>query len=234
MNDTPKLPPGQYESDDFPRFGLTPYAYRFPSDVESKAIAIAGDIDHPITISDAFAGLPRIEQVADFHCVTTWSRRSLTWGGVRFRDFHEQIVKPQTAPQEGANFVVLKAQDGNRMCLPLEDLLADDVLLADTLDGHALSIEHGAPLRLIAPAHYAYKSIKHLSRIEYWIDEKNFKLSGIVRFMLHPRGRVSREERGIGLPGWVFRFIYRPLVRPTAARFRRAMAAHLEPPDSSS
>jgi len=231
VNNSSDLPPGQYASDDFPRFGLTPYAYRFPSDVQSKSIAIDGDVDHSITLSDALTDLPHIEQVSDFHCVTTWSRRSLRWGGVRFRDFHEQIVKPQAAPQAGANFVVLKAQDSFRMSLPLEDLLADDVLLADTLDGEALSIEYGAPLRLIAPAHYAYKSIKHLNRIEYWKDEENFKLSGIVRFMLHPRGRVSREERGIGLPGWIFRYLYRPLVRPTASRFRKAMVAYHEKPE---
>jgi DMSO/TMAO reductase YedYZ molybdopterin-dependent catalytic subunit len=50
--------------------------------------------------------------------------------------------------------------------LLLSDLLAAEVLLADILDGLPLSMEHGAPLRLVAPAHYGYKSVKHLSGIE--------------------------------------------------------------------
>jgi DMSO/TMAO reductase YedYZ molybdopterin-dependent catalytic subunit len=35
-----------------------------------------------------------------------------------------------------------------------------------------LTVAHGAPLRLVAPAHYGYKSAKHLSRIEFWRDGK--------------------------------------------------------------
>jgi hypothetical protein len=39
--------------------------------------------------------------------------------------------------------------------------------------------------------------------------------------MSHPRARVADEERGQWLPGWLLRYLYRPLVRPTIARFER-------------
>jgi DMSO/TMAO reductase YedYZ molybdopterin-dependent catalytic subunit len=120
--------------------------------------------------------------------------------------------------------VVLRGQDGYRAALPLEDLLADDVLLADALDGSPLAVEHGAPLRLVAPAHYGYKSVKHLSRIEFWRDDRRYRPAGF-RFMDHPRARVLQEERGRRVPGWLRRYLYRPLVRPTMARFAAAMEA---------
>jgi len=224
MSDKPNLPPGQYEVTEFPRFGIPKFAYRFPKHIETLEITISGEVDRSITVSDLLFQLPRIEQVSDLHCVTTWSQRALTWSGFRFFDFYERIVKPEARPKPGANFIVLEGQDGARASLPLEDILSNDVLLADRLNGKPLSVEHGAPIRLVAPSHYAYKSIKHLHRVGFWLNDKN---SGF-NFMQHPRARVAMEERVMGVPGWVFRFLYRPLVRPIASRFRTAMAVYYE------
>jgi DMSO/TMAO reductase YedYZ molybdopterin-dependent catalytic subunit len=154
------------------------------------------------------------------------------WSGARFADFYHQVVVPLAAPAADATFVVLHGQDGARMSLPLEDLLATDVLLADRLNGQPLSIAHGAPLRLVAPAHYAYKSVKHIDRIELWRSSASYRPVGF-RFMVHPRARVAHEERGQWVPGWVLRYLYRPLIRPTAARFEEAMRRHLEAPGST-
>jgi DMSO/TMAO reductase YedYZ molybdopterin-dependent catalytic subunit len=82
-------------------------------------------------------------------------------------------------------------------CSPLEaasstrpdDLLEENVLLADRLDGGQLSLEHGAPFRLVAPDLYAYKSVKHLFRIRL---RKEFRRGLADRQTLaHPRGRVA-------------------------------------------
>jgi DMSO/TMAO reductase YedYZ molybdopterin-dependent catalytic subunit len=222
MSEAAALPSGQRESDHFPRFGLPRFATRFPRDPGSVELRIDGNVKESIAVSAALRQLPRVSQSSDFHCVTTWSRRSLRWSGVRFADFFEHIVVPGAGPDNDATFVVLRCQDGYRCCLPLADLLADDVLLADTLDGEPLTIEHGAPLRLVAPMHYGYKSAKHVSRVEFWRDDRGYRPAGL-RFMEHPRARVALEERGRVVPGLVLRFLYRPLVRPTIARFRRAM-----------
>jgi len=77
-------------------------------------------------------------------------------------------------------------------------------------------------VRLIAPAHYGYKSVKHLSRIEFRNEEDGYRASGF-RFMDHPRARVALEERGRGVPGWLLRRLYRPLISDTVARFAKAM-----------
>ena len=217
------LPPGQYECAEFPRFGLIQFANRFPAETRQVRLQVAGDVEQFVVASDQLRRLPRIEQVSDFHCVTTWSRRALRWSGFRFAHFYERFVALRTAQGGAATFVILRCQDGYRTSLPLADLLADDVLLADRLDGEPLTVEHGAPLRLVAPAHYGYKNAKHLARIEFWRDQHHYRPAGF-RFMDHPRARVAMEERGRGAPGWLFRYLYRPLVRPTIAHFRRHTA----------
>jgi DMSO/TMAO reductase YedYZ molybdopterin-dependent catalytic subunit len=219
-------PPGQRARADFPSFGLTPFARPFPQQLSRSAVDVVGDVEHELHGVDAGAGLPRVEQVSDFHCVTTWSHRALRWGGVRFRDFYDAVILPRAAPRPGATLVGLRGQDGARTGMLLTDLLAPDVLLADTLDGRPLLIEHSAPLRLIAPAHYAYKSVKYLSRIEFRREDAGYRASGF-RFMDHPRARLALEERGRGLPGWLLRYLYRPLIPGTVTWFARAMAEHV-------
>jgi DMSO/TMAO reductase YedYZ molybdopterin-dependent catalytic subunit len=221
MNDS--LPPGQRARADFPRFGLTPFAFRFPKDATRCSLAVSGDVLESRELHEPLAGLTRVERTTDFHCVTTWTRRNLRWSGVRFADFYHSQVEPLVRRPAQPNLVVLRGQDGYRTTLPLADLLAEDVLLADRLEGEPLSIEHGAPLRLIAPSHYGYKSVKHLSRLEIWQGAPGVRPAAFA-FMDHPRARVAEEERGRWLPGWLLRYVYRPLIGFTASRFAKAMA----------
>jgi DMSO/TMAO reductase YedYZ molybdopterin-dependent catalytic subunit len=216
------MPPGQRERQDFPRFGIDKFATRFPKDAATACLQIAGEVANPLVLDNPLAGLPRVEQVSDFHCVTTWSKRGLHWGGVRFSVFYEQVLLPRARPDPKATVFILGAQDGARTTLLLEDLLAVDVMLADTLDGQPLTVEHGAPLRLVAPMQYGYKSMKHLSRLSLHVDDTTFRPSAF-RFMDHPRARVMLEERGRVFPGWFLRRLYRPLIAPTVRKFARAM-----------
>lgn len=225
MSQPTDLPPGQRAIERFPRFGLNQFANRFPREPRRIALAVHGDVEAEIAVSgEELAELPRIERTSDFHCVTTWTKTALRWGGFRFADFFERIVRPRANPEPESTFVILRGQDGARSSLPLEDLLAPGVLLADRLDGEPLSIEHGAPLRVVAPDHYGYKNVKHLSAIGFWRDDRNFRPSAF-RFMDHPRARVAEEERGRGVPGILLRYLYRPLVGPTIRRFARASAS---------
>lgn len=138
------LPPGQRESATFPRFGIPRFARRFPGQLSTPALEIRGEVEQELSLHDALAGLPRVEQVSDLHCVTTWSRRGLRWGGVRFVDFWQSVVVPRARPRAGARLLRLRGQDGAWTGLLLEDALGSDVLLADTLDGKPLDVAHGA------------------------------------------------------------------------------------------
>ena len=227
MNPNRSLPPGQYEIDELPRFGLLKFASRFPTETDAIAIDIGGEVEQPLRFAEELDQLARVEQVSDFHCVTTWTKRSLRWSGFRFAEFYESLVVPRANPARDTGFVVLRGQDGYRVGMLLEDLLSHDVLLADTLDGQPLSIANGAPVRLVAPAHYGYKNAKHLSRIEFWRDDGDYR-SAAFSFMDHPRARVDYEERGKGVPGWLLRWVYRWSVKPARRRFKRALAEYLE------
>lgn len=207
----PALPPGQRTRADFPRFGANAFA-AFQAPISTPfTLLVAGDIE-PISLGqDDLAGLERRHQVADFSCVTTWSYRGLTWSGFRFRDLWEQLVQPRLASSRPITLAAFSGLDGYKASLLLDDALAADVFIADALNGEPLSSEHGAPLRLVAPAHYGYKNVKHLCTIEFWQTATSYR-SLLPSVMEHPRARVAYEERGRILPGWVFRYLYRPLI----------------------
>jgi DMSO/TMAO reductase YedYZ molybdopterin-dependent catalytic subunit len=227
MQQLPNLPPGQREATKFERFGLPTFIRRFPKQANVVNFTVAGDVQTKLTVNAELTQLTRIEQVSDFHCVTTWSYRALRWSGFSFADFYARIVVPQARPAPGAVLVVFRAQDGYASSLLLEDLLAPNVLLCDRLGGDSLGIEHGAPLRLIAPAHYGYKNVKHIEAIEFWRDASHYRFPRpYPRLMDHPRARVALEERGIGIPPWLLRTIYRTLIPSTLRASRRALARY--------
>lgn len=213
------LPPGQKEIDIFPRFGLPPYANRFPKNIDRIGFSVGGDIEE-FDIYEELNALPRTTQVSDFHCVTTWSKLNLNWSGYKFSDFYKELILPKVS--DDISFVVLKAQDGYKTSLPLNDLLQQNVLLADKLDDQRLTIEHGAPIRIVAPDHYGYKNLKHIKRIEFYTEKQVVK-QGYLSFMDHPRARVAHEERASKGPGIIFRWLYKIGIKNTMREFEKAI-----------
>lgn len=216
------LPSGQISRDDFPRFGLPQYAFKFPSNVSDTSIKININGGDRVAFDISSSELPRCILKSDFHCVTTWSYIGAEWGGVKFLNVFEKFVASIGDERVDIAGAVLCAQDGYKTSLVLEDLLREDVLLADTLHGQPLPIEHGAPLRLIAPAHYGYKNIKHLSHIDFHSTMPITK-RGVSAFLDHPRARVSKEERSRWIPGWILRYIYRLFIPGTVRNFKQVM-----------
>jgi DMSO/TMAO reductase YedYZ molybdopterin-dependent catalytic subunit len=217
------LPPGQRTRSDFPRFGLPAFAGRWPRVPASPTLRIGGDVDQPfeLAVSELASSLPRDEQVSDLHCVTTWSKLALRWGGVRLRDVYEQLVVPRARLHASCRYLVISGLDGYRISLSLEDALQPDVMLAERLDGRPLPLEHGAPLRLVAPQHYGYKSVKHVTAIELTPSAAR----GSGGWKEHPRGRVALEERGQRLPGWAHRWLWRAVLPLYLPWFRRRSSA---------
>ncbi|MHA6625485.1 molybdopterin-dependent oxidoreductase [Pseudonocardia sichuanensis] len=210
------LPPGQRLRRDFPRFGVP-----FPSRPQAPAVAelaVTGAVEHELRLplAELFDALPRVSRTADFHCVATWSATGLQWSGVSFRQFWEQVVVPRCGPT-GAVAVIAHGDDGVTAVLDMRDALADDVLLADRLDGRPLDDDHGAPLRLVSPAQYGYKNIKHLVALE---ATRTFPRPGRV-LGEHPRARVALEERDPYLNARTYRLIGRALTPLIAWLSRR-------------
>lgn len=160
------------------------------------------------------ATLPRREVSADFHCVAGWSAENLRWEGVAFESVYRLVIEPALPPGTTATHLVLRGLDGWRSVVTLEDALADDVLLADRLNGEPLDGDHGAPIRFVSPKQYGYMNTKHLCRIEVRTAEpKGVIRSPILRLLgMHPRARVWEEERHRHVPAWALRHAYRATI----------------------
>ncbi|MEW2528530.1 molybdopterin-dependent oxidoreductase [Streptomyces sp. NPDC047071] len=210
------LPPGQRAVDGFPRFGT--HLHHPPPPVPAEpAIAIGGALAKGVTLTtDDLAELPRRELGADFHCVAGWSATGLLWEGVAFEAVYRTHVVPLLAPDTAISHVVFEGLDGYRSVAWLEDARAEDVLIADRLDGRPLDGDHGAPLRLVSPSQYGFVSTKHLCRMEFHTTAPPDpdRWSPIAA---HQRGRVWQEERHRYLPGRVVRPVYRGLIGPIRA-----------------
>ncbi|MDP9189232.1 MAG: DUF2867 domain-containing protein [Actinomycetota bacterium] len=170
----------------------------------------------------ALEDLPRVDLIADFHCVAGWTARGLHWEGVRFRDIYEMLVAREPAAATAISHIRAVGRDGFRAVLALEDALAGDVLVADQLDGVPVPVEHGGPFRLVSAGQYGYKSVKHLRRIELHAGEPSDAARSLLKripmeaIAMHPRARVLHEERHRALPSWSVRWIYLRVIHPFA------------------
>jgi DMSO/TMAO reductase YedYZ molybdopterin-dependent catalytic subunit len=153
--------------------------------------------------------------------VAGWSATHLRWEGVSFATVYRTLIQPALLPDTAVTHLVFRGLDRYRSVVSLEDALADDVLIADRLDGRPLDSDHGAPARLVSPSQYGYVNTKHLCRIDVHTSEP--KLSGFsinslpLRILSpHPRARVWNEERHRYLPPWSVRRVYRAFIAPVA------------------
>jgi DMSO/TMAO reductase YedYZ molybdopterin-dependent catalytic subunit len=197
-------------------------------------IEITGAVDAPFSVPlplTKLATLPRRELTADFHCVAGWSATDLSWEGVSFEAFYRTVLEPEVKAGASITHVSFGGLDGYQSVALIEDALADDVLIAERLNGLPLGGDHGAPARLVSPSQYGFVNTKHLCRIELHTAEPPADFGGpslMARAALrtrliwrHPRARVWNEERHPLLPAWLIRPVYRifiPQIRYLSAR----------------
>ena len=79
-----------------------------------------------------------------------------------------KLVKPKASAQH----VIFHSYDTYTTNVPLADFAADDVMLAWSWNGEAISREHGGPLRVVIPKLYFWKSAKWIKRIEFSVHDK--------------------------------------------------------------
>lgn len=162
---TDRLPPGQRLTTGFPvlDLGLQP---EIPT--ADWRLVLDGAVEAPATLDwAAFHALPQVEDVSDFHCVTTWSKYDCRWTGVAFTTLYE-LVRPTAA----ARFVYFTSYDGYSTNVPLAALLDDDVLVATGFDGGPVAREHGGPARVIVPKLYAWKGAKFVKTITFLAEDR--------------------------------------------------------------
>lgn len=160
-----RLPPGQKLTAGFPvlDLGVQP---EIP--LPEWRLKIDGLVENPTELTwEAFHALPQVEDVSDFHCVTTWSKYDCRWSGLAFTTLYEHVQ-----PKPEARFVYFTSFDGYSTNVPLEKCLDDDVLIATSFDGAAVPREHGGPARVIIPKLYAWKGAKFIRGITFLAEDK--------------------------------------------------------------
>ncbi len=70
---------------------------------------------------------------------------------------------------------------------------ADDVLLADLVDGHPIDVEQGGPWRLIIPEGRNYDSVKWVDTIEFSLDTPNLASERISQARTRAREKRARS-----------------------------------------
>lgn len=158
--DTKLLLPSD-KPDEF-NFRLMWYNPVAPIDQQTYQLQVKGLVDKPSGLSVAdLRRLPQEKQNSRMKCVQCWSSRA-DWGGFRFGELLERVK-----PKSTAKAVKLECADGWYEYFTIQDLLSPRVLFAMDMQGQPLADRHGAPLRLIDPARYGYKSAKLITAVEF-------------------------------------------------------------------
>jgi DMSO/TMAO reductase YedYZ molybdopterin-dependent catalytic subunit len=119
------------------------------------------------TLEQFKQAFPHVAEVTRHDCVEGWSAIA-EWGGARLADF---VAAMQPAPE--AKYVVFYSADKDNGgaayygSLTLEQARHPQTLLAYEMNGEALPVPHGAPLRLKVPTQLGYKSTKFIHKIAF-------------------------------------------------------------------
>ena len=127
-----------------------------------------------LNIRNLLASFRVHEQITRLVCVEGWSAIAW-WAGLRFDDLlgaYPPMSQAKWARIESSvNLGPWGNPDPYFVSLDLSTARHQQTLLATHLNGNPLAVEHGAPLRLVAPVKLGLKNIKAITRITYTKDE---------------------------------------------------------------
>jgi sulfoxide reductase catalytic subunit YedY len=182
-------------------------------------IAVAGEVAKPgaIAIEDVLTAFPRQERIYRLRCVEAWSM-VIPWMGFPLGDFlkrfeptsrakyvqFETLVDPAQMPGQKEDVLEWPYREGLR----IDEAMHPLAILATGMYGGDLANQNGAPIRLVVPWKYGFKSIKSIVKVRLveqlpyttWAasapDEYGF-FANVNPDVDHPRWS-QRKERRIG------------------------------------
>jgi DMSO/TMAO reductase YedYZ molybdopterin-dependent catalytic subunit len=182
--ENPKMPSGQSLTDGFPVLTYGPTPRMTKDELELRIFGLA---EEKVFRWHDLLALPTTNISKDFHCVTHWSKLDVSWTGILCTDFIKELkIQPE------ATHIMFHCYGGYTTNLAMEDFLAEGCMLAYSLEGKDIPLEHGGPLRSLIPHLYAWKSAKWLSGIEFM---KGDRPGFWERNGYHMRGDPWKEER---------------------------------------
>lgn len=184
---------------------------------EPWTLEVAGLVESPrtFTIAELITLMPEQERIYRMRCVEGWSM-VIPWLGFPLASLLEAV-----SPTPEARFVRFQAIDDPERLpgqkkysfdwpyiegLRLDEAMLDLTVLSTGLYGRRLLPQNGAPIRLVVPWKYGFKSIKSVVKIElvkempvsFWMasapDEYGF-YANVNPTVDHPRWSQSTERR---------------------------------------
>jgi sulfoxide reductase catalytic subunit YedY len=189
---SPALAKNQYSTDDLPNtleeisgynnyyeFGTgkeDPAAYAGALTTAPWTVQVDGMVDKPGTydLGDLVSGMTIEERIYRFRCVEAWSM-IIPWQGFQLSSLldklgvqagakyvaFETLVRPEEMPGQQMGILDWPYVEGLR----LDEAMHPLTLIATGLYGQPLPNQNGAPIRLVVPWKYGFKSIKAIVRI---------------------------------------------------------------------
>jgi sulfoxide reductase catalytic subunit YedY len=181
------------------------------------SIVVDGEVGKPgrVPLETILASAQLEERIYRFRCVETWSM-VVPWIGISLADVlsrfeptskahfvsFETLVDPEQMPGQHRRVIDWPYREGLRMDEAMHPL----AILALGMYGKILPNQNGAPIRLMVPWKYGFKSIKSIVRIHFsknqpatsWHalapDEYGF-YANVNPKVAHPRWSQARERR---------------------------------------
>ena len=144
--------------------------------IDPWTITVDGMVDNPgdYSLADLTDGLTVEDRIYRFRCVEAWSM-VVPWNGIELADILDKVgaqdgaqyvrfetaVQPENMPGVRRNVIDFPYVEGLRMDEARHPL----TLMATGLYGEPMPKQNGAPIRLVVPWKYGFKSIKSIVRI---------------------------------------------------------------------
>lgn len=174
------------------------------------AITVDGMVDRPgsYALGDLLDGLTVEDRIYRFRCVEAWSM-VIPWNGIELAD-----ILGKVGVQSGARYVAFETavQPENMIGvqqrvldfpyvegLRLDEAMHPLTIMATGIYGEPLANQNGAPIRLVVPWKYGFKSIKSIVRITLTDQEPTNTWADINA---REYGFYSNVNPGVDHPRW--------------------------------
>ena len=174
------------------------------------SVMIDGMVENPgeYSMSDLLDGMEIEDRIYRFRCVEAWSM-VVPWNGFELRDLlnkvgvkegaryvaFETLVRPDEMVGQRSSSIEWPYREGLR----LDEAIHPLTLMATGIYGQPMPNQNGAPIRLVVPWKYGFKSIKSIVRISLTNREPKTTWN-----MLQPReyGFYSNVNPEVDHPRW--------------------------------
>lgn len=151
-------------------------------EIEPWSIKVDGMVDNPgdYALADLLGGLTVEDRIYRFRCVEAWAM-VIPWNGIELADIlnkvgvqpgvkyvaFETVVQPENMIGVQRRVLDFPYVEGLR----LDEAMHPLTIMATGIYGEPISKQNGAPIRLVVPWKYGFKSIKSIVRITLTDEE---------------------------------------------------------------